>query len=210
MWSGHANPAGASQAGQPCTLTGSAHSPKDEWAGCLQVKAEMAKAPEVGGTAAITFTIFAQRALDDVQIEADLPGNLKWAAVPAGLTAQSLRTANKFERGTINRAGATMSLQTGSTTAFKGSVTATGEGTAQIRVRAKYAVPGGVEAAEDSVFLTIGQQSSSLTIASSGVQATAKTTDTPARSQVPAAQQRAVDAPPSPAAKGLVSRPLPA
>jgi len=205
--SGYANASqaagAAAQPNQACTLKGSVHSPQHEWASCLQVKAEMVKAPEVCGAAPITFTIFAQQAQSGVQIEADLPGNLKWAAVPAGLSAQSVKSASRVDRGALNRASTVLSLKAGSTTTFTGSVTATGKGTAQIRIRAKHqTATGGVDAVEDSVFLTIGDRSSTLGIDTAGFQSTTPITSTPAQSQVPAARRQAVDMKPPAAAKG--------
>jgi hypothetical protein len=96
-WAGPANAAQATTT-QPCTLKGSPHTQGDEWASCLQVQAVMGKAPAVGDTVPITFTITAQQAEKDVRIEADLPGNLTWASVPAGLSAQSRKTGSRRPR----------------------------------------------------------------------------------------------------------------
>jgi hypothetical protein len=57
-----------------------------------------------------------------------------------------------------------MSLEAAGKTTFTGSLTATGPGATHIRVRATYDVPGGTNAAEDSVFLTIGDKASAFGI----------------------------------------------
>jgi hypothetical protein len=201
--------AGAAQASaaeaatpQPCTLKGNPHTQNDEWASCLQVEAVMDKAPAVGETAPITFTITAQQAQKDVKIEADLPGNLKWVNVPADMSTESVKTGSRYDGGTLNRAVGTKSLAAGSKTTFTGSVTATGAGATQIRVRAKYPVPGGVDAAEDSVFLTIGDKASAFGIESRALLDTAPIDRTPVQSQVPPEKRRVVEVKPA-APKGI-------
>lgn len=158
---GPGNPAAgpvAAPAARVCTLAGSAHaSGRDEHPGCLRVDARLDTVPALRGTARLHVEITAEYAEKQVRVEAELPANLVWAQVPAGLDRAQVPDAAPETGGRLDRATATLSMAAGVPRPFDGVVRAVGAGAAQIRVRALVARGGGnVDAAEDSVFLTVG------------------------------------------------------
>jgi hypothetical protein len=145
-----------------CTLRPAAHrSARHEWASCLSVSAKLGSAPRVGEGATLRFEVTSQYAADGVHIDADLPGNLRWSGTPAGMRRAALASAAPQRHGRIDRASVVRPLAAGQTVRFEGTVTAAAAGTAEIRVRASMAVPGGSNAAADSVFLTVGDRGAS-------------------------------------------------
>ena len=159
-----APPPAATGTEQGCTLRPAAHrSPRHEWASCLAVSATMDRAPAAGETATLRFEVTAGRALTGVRVEADLPGNLRWASAPAGMQRALHATAAPEAGGRVDRASAVRALAAGETARFEGTVTATAAGPAHVRVRAAVPVPGGTDAAEDSVFLTVGAKAGAST-----------------------------------------------
>src|SRR5262245_19519009 len=97
---------------------------------------------------------------DAVEIEADLPGNLRWANVPPGMTAAERDDAStavlRSPRAREHRAGHHIPATVPVT--FAGSITAVTPGPAEIRVRARVTPPGGfVDVAEDLVRATAGE-----------------------------------------------------
>jgi hypothetical protein len=154
---------GAAPAPQPvprnCTLHPSAHaSEQHEWASCLRVNAALNSIPGRGQTARLSIEVLAQHTEKQVRIEADLPANLTWAQAPAGLSRQQVASAAPETGGRLDRASATRAMTGGAPQRLEGIVQATESGPAQIRVRAQVDRGGGnVDAAEDSVFLTIGE-----------------------------------------------------
>lgn len=143
----------------PCTLTPAAHSAEpSEWASCLQVGAELTAAPAVGGTATLLVTVRSQRPYPGVRIEMDLPAVLGWEAVPDGTTRQTVPSRAPETGGRLDRATTTAPFAADELRRWQGTVRAGTTGTAQIRVRALVDRPdGGVDAAEESVFLTVGR-----------------------------------------------------
>ncbi|GAB3892174.1 hypothetical protein GCM10029964_066550 [Kibdelosporangium lantanae] len=147
----------------------------------------------------LRFDITSQHGNDGVQIEADLPGNLKWDKAPTGLRSAAMAAAGPQSYGQLDRASGQASVGAGKTVHFEGNVTATSAGPAEIRVRARIATPGGTDVAEDTVYVTIGEkgQQSLTTIATPTVGATVPITKTPTASLAPQNQRRSVptDAP---------------
>ncbi|MBB5868216.1 hypothetical protein F4553_001595 [Allocatelliglobosispora scoriae] len=140
-----------------CNLRPNPHlAAANEWASCLSVATDLAKAPAIGETVPFTFEVTSQRSLSGIRIEADLPGNLRWVAAPAKLTAAKQTSISPQNYGAIDRASGTLNAAAGSTTRFAGMITAVEAGPAEIRVRALSSLPGSDGAAEDSTFLTVG------------------------------------------------------
>jgi hypothetical protein len=154
---------GAAPAPQPeprnCTLHPSAHADEHhEWASCLRVDARLQTMPARGQTARLSVVVLAEHTEKQVRIEADLPSNLSWVQAPAGLSRRQVASAAPETGGRLDRVTATRAMTGGAPQRFEGIVQATESGPAQIRVRALVDLGGGnVDAAEDSVFLTIGQ-----------------------------------------------------
>ncbi len=152
--------AGGAPAAQPvpriCTLQPAAHS-ASEWTSCLHVDARLDSLPGVGQTARLHIEVTAEHTEKAVTIQADLPANLAWAQAPTGLSRTAVASAAPETGGRLDRAGATVALTAGAPAQFDGVVRATAGGAAQVRVRALIDLGGGnVDAAEDSVFLTVG------------------------------------------------------
>ena len=125
---------------QGCTLRPTERtSPHSEWASCLSVNAKLAKAPAIGETVGLDFEVVSELADKGLTVEVLLPENLAWITAPQGL-------------------GQARSVTAGQRLTFSGKVTATAPGAGEIRVRASYPIEGGVEAAQDLVFLTVGEK----------------------------------------------------
>lgn len=177
-----AAPAGQEPAAA-CTLKPNPHiSANSEWASCLSVSAAIERAPELGESTVLRFDITSQHGDDAVRIEADLPGNLRWESAPAGLRAAAVASANPQANGHLERASGQSAIGAGKSVHFEGTVSAASPGPAEIRVRARIAVPGGTDVAEDSVFLTIGEkgEASVATIATPAVGSTTPISKAPA------------------------------
>ncbi len=142
-----ADPSGKGQPAQnqqdsirSCTLRPTQRtSPLSEWASCLSVNAKLAKAPAIGEIVSLDFEVVSERAAQGVKVETFLPENLKWATAPEGLSKST-------------------SVAAGQTLAFTGKVTAVAAGAGEIRVKASYPTADGVEATQDLIFLTVGEQ----------------------------------------------------
>jgi hypothetical protein len=188
-----AAPAGPAP-GAACTLQPNPHiSADNEFTSCLSVNASIERAPQLGESAVLGFDITAQHGADAVQIEADLPGNLSWKQAPAGLAQGTVASSSPMANGHLDRASGQRAIGAGKTVHFEGTVSAVSAGPAEIRVRARVAVPGGTDVAEDSVFLTIGElgQASVATIATPAVGTTTPIT----KAAVPASQSKGRVAP---------------
>jgi hypothetical protein len=162
-----------------CTLKPNPHISADsEWASCLSVSASIERAPQLGQSAALRFDITSQHGNDAVQVEADLPGNLRWENAPAGLQQSAVASGSPMANGQLNRAFGQHAIGAGKSVHFEGAVNAVSAGPAEIRVRARIAVPGGTDVAEDTVFLTIGEkgQASLATMATPAVGSTTAVT----------------------------------
>src|SRR5712691_12843233 len=105
------------------------------WTQCVRVRARMNKAPAVGKTATVSFDVSAQAPVVGARLQADLPGFLRWANLPKGLTPVRVASAVPGNGGTVNRAAAVVDLSTGETRHFQGSVTAVRSGDAEVQVR---------------------------------------------------------------------------
>jgi hypothetical protein len=165
-----------------CTLKANPHiSANNEWTHCVSVSAALDRVPQLGESVSLRFDVTSQHGNDGVQIEADLPGNLRWEKAPAGLRSAAVASSSPENHGQLNRASGQAAIAAGRTVHFEGSVSAVSAGPAQIRVRARIAVPGGTDSAEDNVFITIGQkgQQSLNTIATPAVGATTPITKAP-------------------------------
>jgi hypothetical protein len=193
------NPPAFADTGPDCTW----HKQNDPLTHCLSVAATMTQAPVTGQTVPISFTIGAEIAEQGVQIEADLPGNVKWTSVPQGLTVQTVQTGNRYDRGALGRAAGTITLNKAAQVTFTGAVTATGTGSTEIRIRAKYSTALGSDTVGDNVYLTIGDQKSGFGIAVDPVLAIAPLAGTSAKSIAP--QVKRVPAGPSPDATSCVT-----
>jgi hypothetical protein len=155
-----------------CTLKPNPHVPAEsEWTSCLSVSASVDRAPSLDGSAVLRFDVTSQHGDDAVQIEADLPGNLSWEKAPAGLRQAEVASRSPLANGHLNRASGRHAIGAGKSAHFEGTISATSPGPAEIRVRARIAVPGGTDAAEDTIFLTIGEkgQRSATTMATPAV-----------------------------------------
>lgn len=153
-----AGPAGA-EADAACTLQPNPHlSKNNEWASCLSVSAAVERAPQLGESVALRFDVLSQHGNDGVQIEADLPGNLRWEKAPASLRPAAVVSSSPETYGQLNRAAGVASIGAGKTVHFDGTINAVSPGPSEIRVRARIPVPGGTDVAEDTVFLTIGEK----------------------------------------------------
>jgi hypothetical protein len=157
--------------GPDCTW----HQQNDSLAHCVSVTVSMTQAPVTGQTVPISFTVAAEIAEQGIQVEADLPGNVKWASVPQGLTVQTVQTGNRYDRGSLNRAAGTITLDKGAQLTFTGTVTPTGTGSTEIRVRATYATALGPDTVSDNVYVTIDDKKSSFGIPVPAVVAIAAT-----------------------------------
>jgi hypothetical protein len=153
-----AGPAAAPPAALPapsaCPLEPASDS--SEWGSCLQVSATLASPPKVGETVVLGFEVRASQPLDGVTVEAELPGGLAWAAQPAGMRTEVRASSRPEDRGRLERAVAVGSVAADRPLRFEGQVRAVAAGPAQIRVQAS--APAGPEAgaAQDSVFVTVG------------------------------------------------------
>jgi hypothetical protein len=188
-----AAPAGSAP-GAACTLKPNPHiSVHNEWASCLSVSAAIERAPQLGESAVLRFDITSQHGDDDVRIEADLPGNLRWEKVPSGLRQAAVASNSPLANGHLEQASGQSAIGAGESVHFEGTVNAVSPGPVEIRVRARIAVPGGTDVAEDTVFLTIGEkgQPSVLTMATPAVRTTTPIT----KAATPAPQTRRRAAP---------------
>ena len=70
-------------AGAPCTLTASGHSPRDEWGSCISVTASLSRAPAVGETAQLSFTVRSQHPYGSATISIELSANLRFVDIDA-------------------------------------------------------------------------------------------------------------------------------
>ncbi|WTW96401.1 hypothetical protein OG216_24855 [Streptomycetaceae bacterium NBC_01309] len=152
----------ASGAPAGCALKPNPHqSELSEERACFSVDASLDRAPAVGETAAIRFTVTAERAAKNVRVEAELPAGLTWATAPVGLTVSTAAHPGPLTGGTVHRAAADGSFKAGEVRTYEGKVTAAAPGSTEIRVRAgrfdagRFDVRGG-GIGEDTVFLSIG------------------------------------------------------
>lgn len=142
-----------------CTLQPNPNVPaSNEWTSCLSVSASIERAPRLGENAELRFDVTSQHGDDAVQIEADLPGNLRWQKAPSGLRQAAVASSSPLANGQLQRATGQRAIGAGQTVRFEGTVNAVSPGPVEIRIRARIAVPGGTDVAEDSVYLTIGEQ----------------------------------------------------
>jgi hypothetical protein len=186
-----AAPAGSAP-GAACTLKENPDIPaQSEWTSCLSVNAVIERAPQLGESSVIRFDVTSQHGNDNVRIEADLPGNLRWEKAPAGLRQDAVASRSPQANGHLERAAGQRAISAGSSVRFEGTVNAVSPGPAEIRVRASIPVPGGTDVAEDAVFLTIGEQgqASVATIATPAVGTT--TAITKAATPAPQTRRRA-------------------
>ncbi len=195
----HAQPSAPVPAGA-CTLRPNPHSsPTDEWRSCLSVSASVDHALGVGQTATVRFDVTAQHADNAVQIEADLPGNLRWVTVPAGLRTAAVASHSPLAVGGLDRASGQRSMAANQTLHFEGVVTAVSAGQVELPVRARIAVPGGTDVAQDTVYLTVGGagRASALTLATATHGGTTPVTEpvTPTRPTGPAKSDPAAPKP---------------
>jgi len=155
--------AGESHSGAPkassCTLAGSAHSRGSEWLSCLGVSASLDRLPAVGQTARLTVAVRSSAELGaDVSVQ--LPPNLEWVQAPSGMTRGSVHSVRPETAGRLDTASAHKAMAKGDVASYTGIVRATAPGSAQIRANATAAYAGHMEAGSDSVFLTVGEKSS--------------------------------------------------
>jgi hypothetical protein len=100
--------------GAACTLRPNPHvSANDEWASCLAVGAAMERAPAPGESVPLRIDVTSQHRNDDVRIEADLPGNLRWEKMPDGLGSAAVAALQPQAYGRINRASGRTSIDAG-------------------------------------------------------------------------------------------------
>ncbi|MGW0433536.1 hypothetical protein ACWDV4_13490 [Micromonospora sp. NPDC003197] len=197
-----AAPAPATQSNaRDCSLSTSANQPyTDEWASCLSVGATLDQAPTLGATANLTVTVAADAVLPATEIRLELPAQLEWAQVPAGLTV-SKSTATEPERaGELSVASTTRQLKAGEKLTFTGQVRAVKAGQAQIEARATATEPGRRHAGKDTVFLTIAAPGRVSTFGQTTTNGVAGTTATPTatRSGLPAGLRPASPGPADP------------
>jgi hypothetical protein len=190
-----------------CTLQPNPHvSPDNEFASCLSVSATIERAPQLGESALLRFDITSQHGDDAVRVEADLPGNLRWEKTPAGQRQSAVASGSPMANGQLDRAFGQRAIGAGKSVHFEGTVNAVSAGPAEIRVRARITVPGGTDAAEDSVFLTIGDkgQASLATMVTPAVGSTTPVT----KASAPARQGKQRVAPVDGVASASVPGPL--
>ncbi|MEV4760652.1 hypothetical protein AB0J86_36895, partial [Micromonospora sp. NPDC049559] len=153
----YAAPAPADRTGAPtCSLSASGD-PADEWASCLGVSAGLDRTPSLGETATLTVTVRADTALPDTDIRIELPRQLAWARVPAGMETSRATAVEPERAGTISVARLTRSLAAGAEQTFTGEVRAVAAGPAQIEARASAVGVGRSYAGKDIVLLTVGE-----------------------------------------------------
>lgn len=126
----------------------------------------MSRAPRVGESAQLTFSIRTQGRHTAGRVQVDLPAGLEWAEAPTGFSTAQLSATAPQDGGSLNRATLTRSFDSSGRTVFRGTVRAVKEGPAQIRVRAGDITTPGPQG-DASVFLTVGDANTapSLTIA---------------------------------------------
>jgi hypothetical protein len=168
------------QSGAPkassCTLAGSAHSKGSEFLSCLGVSAQLDRLPAVGQTARLTVQVRSSAELGaDVSVQ--LPPNLEWVQAPSGMTRGTTHSVRPETAGRLDSASAHRAMSKGDVASYTGIVRATAAGEAQIRANATAAYAGHTEAGSDSVFLTVGQKSSTAGFDKKAVNATAKVPD---------------------------------
>ncbi|WP_083936896.1 hypothetical protein [Longispora albida] len=156
-------PAPASAAPAQCAVLPAAHrSAADTWnTGCLRITLNMASAPAVGASSTLDITV-ESTADRQAAIAVELPGNLAWAAQPAGLTVATRASAAPEDRGRVVAARADRAVRAGQPLRFRGTVTALAAGTGQIRASAT-ALP---DVSSDDIFLTISDGSASFGMSS--------------------------------------------
>jgi hypothetical protein len=158
-----------------CTLRPSAgKSRSDEYLSCLAVSATLDRVPAVGATATLTATVQAGAAFAASEIQIQLPPQLTWAKAPAGTVAATMTAQEPERAGTLSVARLNRSLTSGQTVALSGVVRAVKAGAGEIRVTASAPDGPAVQAGEDSVFVTVGEQA-----AASGFGFAAKTGELP-------------------------------
>jgi hypothetical protein len=185
-----------------CSLKPNPHiSASSEWASCLSVSAAIEQAPRLNESAVLRFDITSQHGNDAVRIEADLPGNLGWEKAPSGLRQAAVASRSPLANGHLDRAAGQRAIGAGKSVHFEGTVRAISPGPAEIRVRARIAIPGGTDVAEDTIFLTIGEkgQPSVTTMATPAVGRTTAITE----AATPAPQTRRRAAPVERLASGV-------
>ncbi len=106
---------------KPCTLK---PSEKHEWASCLAIKATVDRAPRVGEETTLTVEVKAEKDLENIRVEVDLPAALTWRATPDGMTTEA------------GHGALTTTLKAGRTTTYKAKITADAAGPVEIVARA--------------------------------------------------------------------------
>ncbi|MGN9814620.1 hypothetical protein ACTMUQ_04650 [Streptomyces sp. SD11] len=136
-----------------CTLGGG------EWTRCLDIEAELDRAPAVGGDATLTVGLRASAALDDVKLKVELPATLAWRKAPTGFTQDRRNSARPEAYGAVNAAERTLDVEAGQRLSFTGTVNALRAASASIRVQA--VSPEGAPFSSEPVIvpLTVGKKS---------------------------------------------------
>lgn len=123
---------------------------------CFSVDASLDRAPGVGETATIRFTVTAEHAAKGVRVEADLPAGLTWAALPAGMAGTTVASPAPITGGALHRAAADSTFKARQVRTYEGRVTAVAPGSAEIRVRAGKPTADNGSVGEDVLFLSVG------------------------------------------------------
>lgn len=124
---------------------------------CFSVDASLDRAPGVGETATIRFTVTAEHAAKGVRVEADLPAGLTWAALPAGMAGTTVASPAPITGGALHRAAAEGTFKARQVRTYEGRVTAVAPGSAEIRVRAGKPTADNASVGEDVLFLSVGR-----------------------------------------------------
>ncbi|WP_328494769.1 hypothetical protein OHS59_19965 [Streptomyces sp. NBC_00414] len=136
-----------------CTLGGG------EWTRCLDVDAELDRAPAVGGDATLTVDLTSSAALDDVTLKVELPATLTWREAPAGFERERRNSARPETYGAVNAAERTLDVEAGQRLSFTGTVNALRAASASIRVQAVSPEGAPFSSEPVAVPLTVGEKS---------------------------------------------------
>jgi hypothetical protein len=126
---------------------------RDEFAKSIEVSAEVSQPPAVGETALLLISVNSKKTYARATLTIELPANVQFDRLPAGLRVTALTTPNPSRGGP--RASGPVALVAGEPQHFQARLRATASGAAEISVAVTAPIHLGVEAGADYVFFTV-------------------------------------------------------
>ena len=137
-----------------CDLRDPNRSGHHEWGECFTVSASLSEAPALGEAATLSYTIRSAKERPDAEVTVELPNAMAFVELPDG----AARTRPVRGRTPTVAATARRGFRADQARTFSAPVRAETAGSVEIVVRVSAPRPdGGVDAAEDRVFLTVGR-----------------------------------------------------